>query len=128
MTHGAHGAPPAIESSSSTTIDASEFRTHRPRSKLWARARREPWLAFGGHLSPIAILVCAVCAWLTFAGAWQLAVWLELPAQLAGVPSRLRRARAAAVIARVGLAAFERHLPAELSGGMRMRVSLARAR
>jgi NitT/TauT family transport system permease protein len=78
VTHGAHGAPPAIESSSSTTIDASEFRTHRRRSKLWARARREPWLAFGGHLSPIAILVCAVCAWLTFAGAWQLAVWLEL--------------------------------------------------
>jgi NitT/TauT family transport system ATP-binding protein len=52
---------------------------------------------------------------------------VELPAQLAGVPSRLRRARAAAVLARVGLAGFERHLPVELSGGMRMRVSLARA-
>jgi NitT/TauT family transport system ATP-binding protein len=52
---------------------------------------------------------------------------VELPAQLAGVPVLERRERAAAVLARVGLTGFDRHRPAELSGGMRMRVSLARA-
>jgi NitT/TauT family transport system ATP-binding protein len=52
---------------------------------------------------------------------------VELPAQLLGVAPELRRRRACEAIRRVGLAGFERHRPAQLSGGMRMRASIARA-
>jgi len=51
----------------------------------------------------------------------------RLPLDLQGVARRDAEARAAAALARVGLAGFERALPRELSGGMKMRVSLARA-
>ena len=51
----------------------------------------------------------------------------RLPLDLKHMPRRDANARAAAVLARVGLAGFERALPRELSGGMKMRVSLARA-
>ncbi|MDH7798933.1 MULTISPECIES: ABC transporter ATP-binding protein [unclassified Beijerinckia] len=50
-----------------------------------------------------------------------------LPLKLAGVPKAERRARAADALAKVGLAGFENAYPRELSGGMKMRVSLARA-
>jgi NitT/TauT family transport system ATP-binding protein len=51
----------------------------------------------------------------------------RLPLDLKHVPRREADARAAAALARVGLAGFEHALPRELSGGMKMRVSIARA-
>jgi NitT/TauT family transport system ATP-binding protein len=50
-----------------------------------------------------------------------------LPLRLAGVHRDERRERAAAALAQVGLAGFEKSYPRELSGGMKMRVSIARA-
>jgi NitT/TauT family transport system ATP-binding protein len=52
---------------------------------------------------------------------------VELPGELRGMAPDERRRRAGAAIHRVGLAGFERHRPAQLSGGMRMRASIARA-
>jgi len=62
-----------------------------------------------------------------------LAPWLSaranaaLPLELAGVAHREAAARADQALARVGLAGAEAARPAQLSGGMAMRVSLARA-
>ena len=52
---------------------------------------------------------------------------VELIAELHGVPRAERAARAADAIARVGLRGFEDKYPRQLSGGMRMRASLARS-
>jgi NitT/TauT family transport system ATP-binding protein len=52
---------------------------------------------------------------------------VELPAELAGSSKAERRERALDALHLVGLDGFEKHLPGRLSGGMRMRVSLARA-
>jgi NitT/TauT family transport system ATP-binding protein len=52
---------------------------------------------------------------------------VELPLRLANVARSERRARAAEALAGVGLAGFENSYPRELSGGMKMRVSIARA-
>jgi NitT/TauT family transport system ATP-binding protein len=51
----------------------------------------------------------------------------RLPLDLQNAPRGPANDRAASALARVGLAGFERALPRELSGGMKMRVSLARA-
>jgi NitT/TauT family transport system ATP-binding protein len=62
-----------------------------------------------------------------------LAPWLTaeanvaLPLELSGLPRQQARARAAQALARVGLAGAEQARPAQLSGGMAMRASLARA-
>ena len=52
---------------------------------------------------------------------------VRLPLHLARVPDALSRSRAAAALAQVGLAEFADAYPRTLSGGMKMRVSLARA-
>ena len=51
----------------------------------------------------------------------------SLLVELAGMPAAERRARVDAALAAVGLQDFADQLPRALSGGMRMRVSLARA-
>jgi NitT/TauT family transport system ATP-binding protein len=52
---------------------------------------------------------------------------VELLAELSGISKADRRQRVESAIGLVGLDGFEKHRPRELSGGMRMRVSLARS-
>ena len=52
---------------------------------------------------------------------------VELVGELRGLPKAERRARALEVLELVGLQGFTEQHPRQLSGGMRMRVSLARA-
>jgi NitT/TauT family transport system ATP-binding protein len=52
---------------------------------------------------------------------------VRLPLELADVPSAKSASVVADAIERVGLTNFARHYPRQLSGGMKMRVSIARA-
>ena len=52
---------------------------------------------------------------------------VELLAELNGMSTAARRQKGAEAIELVGLQGFEKHLPRQLSGGMRMRASLARS-
>jgi NitT/TauT family transport system ATP-binding protein len=52
---------------------------------------------------------------------------VELIAELKGLPSAARAEKAAKVIDLVGLSGFEDNLPRQLSGGMKMRTSVARS-
>jgi NitT/TauT family transport system ATP-binding protein len=52
---------------------------------------------------------------------------VELVGELRALAPEVRRERAAKAIGRVGLTEFANHRPGSLSGGMRMRVSVARA-
>ncbi|MEX2033925.1 MAG: ABC transporter ATP-binding protein, partial [Xanthobacteraceae bacterium] len=51
---------------------------------------------------------------------------VAFPLEIAGVPKAERMEKARHFVNMVGLAGFERRYPAELSGGMRQRVSMAR--
>ena len=51
---------------------------------------------------------------------------VALPLQISGVPKKEREDRARELIKLVGLEGFESHYPAQLSGGMRQRISIAR--
>jgi NitT/TauT family transport system ATP-binding protein len=59
-----------------------------------------------------------------WASAWEN---VYLPLRLAGVSRTQARGRIDALLALVGIAEFAKALPQDLSGGMRMRVSIARA-
>ena len=52
---------------------------------------------------------------------------ISLPLKLKGIPAAERDEKVAAAVAMVGLQGFESAYPRELSGGMKMRVSIARA-
>jgi len=52
---------------------------------------------------------------------------VEVPAVYAGRPSKARRARALALLTRLGMADRLQHKPGQLSGGQQQRVSIARA-
>jgi NitT/TauT family transport system ATP-binding protein len=52
---------------------------------------------------------------------------VRLPLDLAGVPKSESGERVREALARVGLEGFARHYPRQLSGGMKMRVSIARS-
>ena len=52
---------------------------------------------------------------------------VEMPLRIAGTPAAERRARAEALLDRVGLASRATHRPAALSGGEQQRVAIARA-
>jgi NitT/TauT family transport system ATP-binding protein len=52
---------------------------------------------------------------------------VRLPLDLKNIPRREADARAKAALARIGLGGFAQAYPRELSGGMKMRVSIARA-
>lgn len=52
---------------------------------------------------------------------------VTLPLELLGTPKNARRSAALSALRKVGLAEAAERVPAELSGGMKMRVSLARA-
>ncbi|WP_275196143.1 ABC transporter ATP-binding protein [Bradyrhizobium sp. CSA207] len=52
---------------------------------------------------------------------------VRLPLEFANMPRAMADPKVADAIAHVGLSAFNRHFPRQLSGGMKMRVSIARA-
>jgi NitT/TauT family transport system ATP-binding protein len=91
----------------------------------WVDAADRPWLEPGRAVPPGTFGFCFQDARLL---PWR-SVWanVALPLDLAGVPKAAQRERAHALLDQVGLSGFANVLPDTLSGGMRMRVALARA-
>jgi NitT/TauT family transport system ATP-binding protein len=85
-----------------------------PQSSYSAEGRAEPELGF-------VFQEPTLLPWRTAAGN------VYLPLRLAGVDKGEARERVGEALALVGLSGFAGHYPRQLSGGMRMRVSIARA-
>ena len=100
----------------------ADHRRVEPAERRRAPPRSGPAAASGprGHIGFV-FQDPTLMPWSTVAGN------VLLPFRLAGRIGPAERERAAAEIRAVGLAGFERAYPRQLSGGMRMRVSIARA-
>jgi NitT/TauT family transport system ATP-binding protein len=88
---------------------------------LEAPARGEVRRALGKRDTSVVFQAPTLAPWLSARGN------VALPLELAGTAPAEARRRSGEALARVGLAGSERIRPAQLSGGMAMRVSLARA-
>jgi NitT/TauT family transport system ATP-binding protein len=85
------------------------------------RVRRPAVTASGGHPVGFVFQEPTLMPWTTVREN------VRLPLRLAHVPFSAAKARADEALAQVGLSEFAEAYPRELSGGMKMRVSLARA-
>lgn len=85
---------------------------------LWRKPVQE--LANSGHRLSFVFQEATLMPWA------QVMANVRLPLDLAGVPRPEAEARVRKVLKLVGLQKFENALPRELSGGMQMRVSIAR--
>jgi NitT/TauT family transport system ATP-binding protein len=87
---------------------------------LWWRAGYDDMVSRGRHVA-FAFQDPTLMPWA------RVATNVRLPLDLAGVPRGVANARVTAALARVGLRDFARHFPRQLSGGMKMRASIARS-
>ena len=85
------------------------------------RVARPPVTAGGGHQVGFVFQEPTLMPWTTVREN------VRLPLKIAHVPSSAAKARVDEALAQVGLSEFAGAYPRELSGGMKMRVSLARA-
>jgi putative ABC transport system ATP-binding protein len=92
-------------------IDGTDINTLNDNAKTTYRARNMGFVFQFYNLLPVLSAVENV----------------ELPLVVSGVSGKEARQRAVAALARVGLADWAGHRPAQLSGGQRQRVTIARA-
>ncbi|MBL8305536.1 MAG: ABC transporter ATP-binding protein [Rubrivivax sp.] len=90
----------------------------RGRVHLWGRPVQQA--EAGGHRLGFVFQDATLMPWA------RVQANVRLPLDLAGVPRAEADARVAGALQLVGLEKFSTHLPRELSGGMQMRVSIAR--
>ncbi len=92
-------------------IGGIDLATMSDNAKTELRARRMGYIFQAYNLLPVLTAVENV----------------ELPLLVSGIRARVARAKALQVLGMVGLAEWQRHYPAELSGGEQQRVAVARA-